>query len=70
MVDIYVVAMLTALVQAGSLATVEPQTGAVFFGSVVVVTMFAAESFDPRLIWDRLGRTPSAVPALRSKVPT
>lgn len=55
MVDIYVVALLAALVQAGSLAQVEAEPGAIFFGAVVVVTMFAAEAFDPRLIWDRLG---------------
>ena len=55
MVDIYVVTILVALVRLGNLATVEAQTGAVFFGSVVVLTMLAAESFDPRLIWDRCG---------------
>ncbi|MCA9557768.1 MAG: paraquat-inducible protein A [Myxococcales bacterium] len=55
MVDIYVVTILAALVNAGALARVEPRPGAVFFGLVVVLTMLAAESFDPRLIWDRLG---------------
>jgi paraquat-inducible protein A len=54
MVDIFVVTILVALVHLGNLATVEAQTGAVFFGAVVVLTMLAAESFDPRLIWDRL----------------
>lgn len=53
MVDIFVVTILVALVRLGNLATVEAQTGAVFFGAVVVMTMLAAESFDPRLIWDR-----------------
>jgi len=53
MVDIFVVTILVALVHLGNLATVEAQAGAVFFGSVVVLTMLAAESFDPRLIWDR-----------------
>ncbi len=53
MVDIFVVTILVALVRLGSLATIEAQTGAVFFGAVVVITMLAAESFDPRLIWDR-----------------
>ena len=52
MVDIYVVTILVALVRLGNLATIEAGTGAVFFGSVVVITIFAAESFDPRLIWD------------------
>jgi paraquat-inducible protein A len=52
MVDIYVVTILVALVRLGALATIEAGLGAVFFGGVVVVTMLAAETFDPRLIWD------------------
>jgi paraquat-inducible protein A len=59
MVDIYVVTILVALVKLGNLATIEARPGAVFFGAVVVLTMVAAESFDPRLIWDRCeARTP------------
>ena len=53
MVDIYVVTILVALVKLGNLASIEARPGAVFFGAVVVLTMLAAESFDPRLIWDR-----------------
>ena len=52
MTDIYVVTILVALVRLGNLATIEAGTGAVFFSLVVVLTMLAAESFDPRLIWD------------------
>ena len=52
MVDIYVVTILVALVHLGNLASVEAQVGAVFFAAVVVITLFAAMSFDPRLIWD------------------
>ena len=52
MVDIYVVTILVALVKLGSLATIEAGPGAVFFAGVVIITMFAAMSFDPRLIWD------------------
>jgi len=52
MVDIYVVALLVTLVQFGGLATIRPAAGAIAFGGVVVVTMLAAMSFDPRLIWD------------------
>lgn len=52
MVDIYVVTILVALVRLGNLATIEAGLGAVFFGAVVVLTIFAAESFDPRLVWD------------------
>ena len=54
MVDIYVVTILVALVKLGNLATIEAGLGAVFFCAVVVMTMFAAMSFDPRLIWDNL----------------
>lgn len=57
MVDIYVAAILTALVQFKALATIKAGPGAIAFGAVVVLTMFAAESFDPRLIWDPLRRT-------------
>jgi paraquat-inducible protein A len=54
MVDIFVVTILVALVRLGALATIEPMPGAIFFGAVVVLTMLAAESFDPRLLWDRI----------------
>jgi len=52
MVDIFVVALLAALVQVGALATIQPGIGAIAFTSVVILTMLAALSFDPRLIWD------------------
>jgi len=52
MLDIYVVTLLAALVQIESIATIRPGPGALFFGAVVVLTMLAAMSFDPRLIWD------------------
>jgi paraquat-inducible protein A len=52
MVDIYVGALSVALVQLRPFAEVLPGPGAVFFGAVVILTMFASESFDPRLIWD------------------
>lgn len=52
MVDIFVVALLAALVQVGALATIRPGIGAIAFTSVVILTMLAALSFDPRLIWD------------------
>jgi paraquat-inducible protein A len=56
MVDIYVAAILTALVQFKALAMIKAGPGAIAFGAVVVLTMFAAECFDPRLIWDPLRR--------------
>jgi len=52
MLDIYVVTLLVALVRMGKLASVSPGPGALAFGAVVVLTMLAAQSFDPRSIWD------------------
>jgi len=52
MLDVFVVALLTALVRFGVLSLVEPLPGVVFFGLTVVLTMLASMSFDPRLIWD------------------
>lgn len=57
MIDIFLVGILVALVNLGALATVRPGVGAIFFGGAVVLTMLAAMSFDPRLIWDRAERT-------------
>lgn len=52
MVDIFVIAILVALVQLGEIASIHAGIGAIFFAGVVILTMFAAQSFDPRLIWD------------------
>lgn len=52
MVDVFVVAILVALIRAGSLMSITPGPAALAFGSVVVLTMLAAMTFDPRLIWD------------------
>jgi paraquat-inducible protein A len=52
MVDVYVVTILVALVKLGILVDIEAGPAAIYFASVVVITMIAAESFDPRLIWD------------------
>ncbi len=54
MMDIYVVTILVALVKLGVLADIEAGPAAIYFASVVVTTMIAAESFDPRLIWDAM----------------
>jgi paraquat-inducible protein A len=54
MTDVYVVTILVALVRLGALANIEAEPGAIFFAAVVVSTMFAAMSFDPRLIWDAM----------------
>ena len=54
MIDMFMTSILGALVQLGDIATILPGIGATCFASVVVITMFAAGSFDPRLIWDAL----------------
>ena len=54
MVDIFVVTILVALVKLGGLATIDAGPAAGYFAAVVVITMFAAMSFDPRLIWDAM----------------
>jgi paraquat-inducible protein A len=52
MLDVYVVALLATLVHFQGLASITAGAGAVAFGAVVVLTMFAAMAFDPRLIWE------------------
>ena len=54
MIDVFMISILVALVKLGAIATIEPGAGAMAFAAVVVITMFAAMSFDPRLIWDAL----------------
>lgn len=63
MLDIYVITILVALVQFRGVATVQAGPAAVAFGAVVVLTMFAALSFDPRLIWDALSDSDPPPPA-------
>ena len=52
MLDVFVDTFTVALVQLQPLMSVEPGPGVLFFAAVVVLTMIAAESFDPRLVWD------------------
>jgi paraquat-inducible protein A len=52
MIDIFMESLLGALVAFGSVITIEPGMGALAFCAVVILTMFAAETFDPRLMWD------------------
>ena len=52
MLDIFVAAMLTAAIQIKGIAAVQPEPGAIAFAAVVLLTIFAAQAFDPRLIWD------------------
>jgi paraquat-inducible protein A len=52
MIDVFVVAILVALIHLGGLLVIRPGPAALAFAGVVIVTMLAAESFDSRLIWD------------------
>ena len=52
MIDIFMESLLGALVAFGSVITIDPGMGALAFCAVVILTMFAAETFDPRLMWD------------------
>jgi len=52
MIDIFMESLLGALVRFGTVITIQPGIGAVAFCAVVILTMIAAETFDPRLMWD------------------
>jgi paraquat-inducible protein A len=74
MLDVFVVTMLSALVQVESLAELEPRPGAIAFGAVVVLTMLATHAFDPRLLFDRAedgapAAPPAALPAAAATPP-
>ena len=56
MIDVFVVAILVALVQLGGILEIKPGIAAYSFAGVVLVTMVAAEQFDPRLMWDQLDK--------------
>jgi len=53
MLDVFLLAVLVALVKLNTLAKVIPGPGLVAFTLVVVLTMFASAAFDPKLIWER-----------------
>jgi len=53
MLDLFVIAILVTLVDLGGIVTISGAPGVTYFSTVVVLTMFAAHTFDPRLIWDR-----------------
>ena len=55
MIDIFMGSILVALLQFGAIVSVVPGPGALAFASVVILTMLAAQSFDPRLMWDAAG---------------
>ncbi len=53
MIDIFVVAILSSLVQLKTLATINPGPASIFFALSVIFTMLSAQAFDSRMIWDR-----------------
>ena len=53
MIDVFVVAVLVALIKLGDVLSFYPGLAALTFAGVVILTMTAAENFDPRLIWDK-----------------
>lgn len=57
MVDVFVVAIMVALIQSGNLMSVLPGPAALAFCAVVITTMLAAMALDPRLLWDTQGNT-------------
>jgi paraquat-inducible protein A len=63
MIDIFMESILVALVQFGAVVTITPGPGAIAFAAVVILTMFAARTFDPRLMWGRAGHAPRLVAA-------
>lgn len=62
MVDVFVVSILVAVVQLGSVLSITPGAGAFAFAGVVVLMMIAAHSFDPRLLWDAAARASERAP--------
>jgi paraquat-inducible protein A len=53
MLDVFLLAILVSLVKLGQIATILPGPGLIAFTAVVVLTMLASASFDPRAIWER-----------------
>ncbi|KAB8313245.1 membrane integrity-associated transporter subunit PqiA [Erwinia endophytica] len=67
MIDVFVIAVLSALVRMGQLMSIYPATGALLFAVVVILTMFAAMTFDPRLTWDRVREKSLEEPSIEGK---
>ena len=54
MIDLFVVAILSSLVQLNVVAAINPGPASLAFACSVIFTMLSAQAFDPRLIWDRI----------------
>jgi paraquat-inducible protein A len=68
MIDVFMISILVALVRFGQFAQVQAEIGATCFASVVVLTMFAVATFDPRLMWDARPR-PAAAETREDQIP-
>ncbi|MBN2905795.1 MAG: paraquat-inducible protein A [Rhodobacteraceae bacterium] len=64
MIDVFVVAILSSLVQLGAVASVSPGPASLFFALSVIFTMLSAQSFDSRRIWDIEAVAPPAAPPI------
>jgi paraquat-inducible protein A len=62
-IDLFMISILVALVQFGTLTSVRPEPGAIAFAAVVIITMMASRSFDARVMWDAAAKPPVGVPA-------
>ena len=67
MIDIFVVGILVSVVQLGNYMAVTPGPGALAFAGVVMLTMLAAMSFEPRMLWDRLDELSATTPSTATK---
>lgn len=56
MLEVFLLAICVSMVEMGEVATVHPGRGVFSFAAVVVLTLFATLTFDPRLLWDRAKR--------------
>ncbi|MGR3756242.1 MAG: paraquat-inducible protein A [Tranquillimonas sp.] len=54
MIDVFVVAILSSLVQLNIAASIKPGPASLAFALSVIFTMLSAQSFDPRMFWDRM----------------
>ncbi|MFZ2649027.1 MAG: paraquat-inducible protein A [Burkholderiaceae bacterium] len=67
MLDVFVVVILVGMVRFGAFASVSPEAGLLAFGAVVIATMLAAASFDPRLIWPEDDEPVVPIPRRRTR---
>ncbi len=70
MLDVYVVVLLVGMVRFAPLAGIRPEPGLLAFGAVVVLSIMAANAFDPRLIWPETTTDPQADPETPGPTPT